>query len=95
MWYFIYNILFIMRATITFSLHEIFLLCVYYSNLVQQIYDKNQTKGSVSDKSTKLSRKLAEMILFKISYGPKLNKSKMAVIFKMAAKLKKNYKIVL
>ena len=57
--------------------------------LVQQICDENQTKGSVSDKSTKISRKLAEMILFEISYGPKLNKSKMAVIFKMAAILKK------
>ena len=63
--------------------------------LVQQICDENQMKGSVSDKSTKISRKLAEMILFKISYGPKLNKSKMAVIFKMAAKLEKNHKIVL
>ena len=60
-----------------------------YSDLVQQICDENQTKGSVSDKSTKISRKLAEMILFKISYGPKLNKSKMAVIFKMTAKFKK------
>ena len=29
------------------------------------------------------------MILFEISYGPKLNKSKMAVIFKMAAKFEK------
>ena len=63
--------------------------------IVQQICGDNQTKGSVSDKSTKISRKLAEMILFEISYGPKLNKSKMAVIFKMAAKFKKNHKIVL
>ena len=38
------------------------------------------------------------MILFEISYGPKLNKSKMAVIFKMAAKLKKksqNYIVII
>ena len=54
--------------------------------LVQQICGDNQPKGSVSDKSTKISKKLAEMILFEISYGPKLNKSKMAVIFRMAAK---------
>ena len=54
--------------------------------VVQQICDDNRKKGSVSDKSTKISRKLPEMILFEISYGPKLNKSKMAVIFKMAAK---------
>ena len=58
--------------------------------VVQQICDKNQTKGSVSDRDTKMSRKVAEMILFEISYGPKLNKSKMAVIFKMAAKFEKN-----
>ena len=63
--------------------------------IVQQICDENQTKGSVSDKSTKISRKLAEMILFEISYGPKLNKFKMADIFKMAAKFKTNHKIVL
>ena len=63
--------------------------------LVLQICDENQTKGSVSDTSTKIFRKLAEMILFEISYGPKLNKSKIAVIFKMAAKLKKNHKILL
>ena len=55
--------------------------------LVQQICDENQKKGSVSDKSTKISRKLAEMIPFEISYGPKLKKSKMTVIFKMATKL--------
>ena len=41
--------------------------------LVQQICGDNQPKGSVSDKSTKIPRKLAEMILFEISYGPKLN----------------------
>ena len=58
-------------------------------NKVQQICDENHTKGSVSDKSTNNSRKLAEMILFEISYGPNLNKSKIAVIFKMAAKFKK------
>ena len=66
--------------------------------VVQQICDENQTKGSVSDKSTKIFRKLAEMILFEISYGPKLNKSKMAVIFKMAAKLKKisqNFSVII
>ena len=63
---------------------------VNHGIVVQQICGDNQQKGSVSDKSTKISRKLAEMILFEISYGPKLNKSKMAVIFKMAAKLKKN-----
>ena len=60
--------------------------------IVQQICDENQTKGSVSDKSTKISRKVAEMILFEISYGPKLNKSK------MAAKLKKksqNYNVII
>ena len=57
--------------------------------LVQQICDENQTKGSVSDKSNTISRTLAEMILFEISYGPKLKKSKMAVIFRMAAKFKK------
>ena len=42
--------------------------------MVQQICDENQTKGSVSDKNTKISRKLAEMILFEIRYGPKLKK---------------------
>ena len=42
--------------------------------IVQHICGDNQTKGSVSDKSTKISRELAEMILFKISYGPKLKK---------------------
>ena len=31
------------------------------------------------------------MILFEISYEPKLNKSKMAVIFKMASKILKNH----
>ena len=69
----------------------------YYSvrAIVQQICDENQTKGSVSDKSTKISRKLAEMILFEISYGPKLKKSKMTVILKMAANFSKNHKIVL
>ena len=61
--------------------------------LVQRIFGENQKKGSVSDKSTKISRKLAGMILFEISYGPELNKSKMAVIFKMAAKLKKYHYI--
>ena len=66
--------------------------------IVQQICDENQTKGSVSDKSTKISRKVAEIILFEISYGPKLNKSKMAVIFKMAAKFEKksqNYIVII
>ena len=66
--------------------------------IVQQICDENQTKGSVSDKSTNISRKVAEMILFEISYEPKLNKSKMAVISKMAAKFKKksqNYIVII
>ena len=64
--------------------------------IVQQICDENQTKGSVSDKSTNISRN--EMILFEISYGPKLNKSKMAVIYKMAAKYEKksqNYIVII
>ena len=68
------------------------LICYIYL-LVQQICDEIQTKGSVSDKSTKISRKLAEMILFEISYGPKLKKSKMAVILKMAAIFFLNHKI--
>ena len=62
---------------------------IYFLRVVQQICCYNQSKGSVSDKSTNISRKLAEIILFEISYGPKLNKSTMAVIFKMAAKFKK------
>ena len=62
--------------------------------VVQQICDKNQTKGSVSDRDNKMTRKVAEMILFEIRYGPKLNKSKMAVIFKMAAKFEKKNKFM-
>ena len=59
---------------------------MWSNTIVQQICGDNLKKGSVSDKNTIINRRFAEMTLFEINYGPKLNKSKMAVIFNMGPK---------